>query len=49
MLILFGAGLSPFKETGTAFLTRLLYVLFAGGYAIGMLALTELLRARARV
>jgi hypothetical protein len=48
MLILFGAGLSPFRETGTAFATRLLYVLLAGGYAIGMLALIEPLRARPR-
>jgi hypothetical protein len=48
ILILLGAGLPPFKETGTAFVTRVLYVLLAGAYAIGMLALVELLRPRPR-
>ena len=46
MLILFGAGPSRFKQTGTAFATRLLYVLLVGGFAIGMLALFEPLRPR---
>jgi hypothetical protein len=47
-LILLCAGLPPFKETGTAFATRMAYVLLAGAYTIGMLALLEPLRRRGR-
>jgi hypothetical protein len=46
-LILFGSGLSPFKDTGTAFITRLIYVI-AGTYTIGMLAVVAPLPRRNR-
>ena len=43
-LILFGTGLSPFRDAGTAFVTRLIYVMLAGAYTVGMLAVVEPLR-----
>jgi Protein of unknown function (DUF2955)/Fusaric acid resistance protein-like len=45
-VILFGAGLSPFNDTSTAFATRVGYVMLASLYTVGMLALLAAARTR---
>jgi hypothetical protein len=47
-VILFGAGLSPFNDTSTAFATRVGYVVLAGLYTVAMIVLLSAVRASAK-